>query len=148
MDLERIMRGVLSHMVQPAFVFVLVPRGALLNLEKLTLDGTHPGHQTIEFCQKMPLVLLGLLDEIRRGTVANALKGVRELPIQKPHMVLQIQELLVKLGLLEHGRDLTRERSVLNLSYSAKARSSRTKKEVPANFLTAKLKHRAVFTVL
>jgi hypothetical protein len=29
------------------------------------------------------------------------------LPIQKPHVVLQIQELLVKLGLLEHGRDLT-----------------------------------------
>ena len=107
MDLERIMRGVLSHMVRPAFVFILVPSGALLNLEKLALDGTHPGHQAIEFCQKMPLVLLGLLNDIRRGTVANALQGVGELPIQKPHVVLQIQELLVKLGLLEHGRDLT-----------------------------------------
>ncbi|MFL5184144.1 MAG: hypothetical protein ACJ8BH_01975 [Microvirga sp.] len=55
----------------------------------------------------MPLVLFGLLDEIRGGTVANALERVRELAIQKPHVVLQIQELLVKLGLLEHGRDLT-----------------------------------------
>jgi hypothetical protein len=36
--------------------------------------------------------------------VADALKGIRELAIQKPHMVLQFQELLVKLGLLEHGR--------------------------------------------
>jgi len=126
----------------------LVTRGALLNLEKLALDGAHPGHQAIEFREKMPLVLLGLFDEIRGGAVADALKGVRKLSIQKPHMVLQIQELLVKLGLLEHGRDLTSERSALSLSYSVKVGSSTAKKEVPANFLTAKLKRRSVFTVL
>ena len=36
--------------------------------------------------------------------MTDALKSVRKLSIQKPHMVLQIQEFLVKLGLLEHGR--------------------------------------------
>jgi hypothetical protein len=77
-----------------------------LNLEKLPLDGPHPGHQTIELGQKMSLVLLRLFDEIRGVPMANALEGIRELSIQKPHVVLQVQELLVKLGLLEHGMDL------------------------------------------
>jgi hypothetical protein len=61
--------------------------------------------------------------------VSDALKSVRELSIQKSHVVLQIEELLVKLGLLEHGRNLARERTVLSLSYSAKAGSSRAKKK-------------------
>lgn len=82
----------------------LVTGGGLLKLEKLALDGAHPGHQAIELRKKKPLVMLRPLDEIRGGAMADALKGVRKLSIQKPHMVLQIQELLVKLGLLEHGR--------------------------------------------
>ncbi len=81
-----------------------VTGGGLLDLEKLAFDGPHPGHQAVEFGKKKPLVLLRPFDKIRGGTVADALKGVRELSIQKPHMVLQIQEFLVKLGLLEHGR--------------------------------------------
>lgn len=107
MDLRRTMRGALPHIVQPLHLSgFLVPRGALLDLEKLTLDGTHSGHQVIKFREKVSLVSLGLFDEIRGRSVANALKGVRELSVQKPHMVLQIQELLVKLNLLEHGRAL------------------------------------------
>jgi hypothetical protein len=33
-------------------------------------------------------------------------EGIGQSPVQEPHMLLQIRELLVKLGLLEHGRDL------------------------------------------
>lgn len=81
-----------------------MPCGALLKLKKLTLDGAHPGHETIKLRKKISLILLCLFDKFRGGAVADALKGIRELAIQKPHMVLQFQELLVKLGLLEHGR--------------------------------------------
>lgn len=35
--------------------------------------------------------------------MTNALEGIRELTIQKLHLMLQIQELLVKQGLLQHG---------------------------------------------
>ena len=80
-----------------------MPRGGFLNLEKRALDGAQPCHQAIEFRKEMSRILPGLLDEVRRRAVADALQGVRELPIQKPHLVLQIQELLVKLRLLEHG---------------------------------------------
>ena len=79
-------------------------RGAFLKLEKLPFDGTHAGHEAVKLREKTSLILLGLFDKFRRGAVADALKGVRELAIQKPHVVLQFQELLVKLGLLEHGR--------------------------------------------
>ncbi len=104
-----------------------MPRGGFLNLEKLAFDGAHPGHQAIEFREKMLLVLLRLLDEIGGGAVTDALYGIRKLPIQKPHVLLQIQELLMKLGLLEHSRDLTCGRSVLSLSYSLGAGSSKAK---------------------
>jgi hypothetical protein len=50
MDLEATTRGVLPHIVQPLHLTLLsMPGGALLNLEKLALDGTHPGHEAIEF---------------------------------------------------------------------------------------------------
>jgi hypothetical protein len=75
-------------------------------LEKLAFDGAHAGHQAIEFREKVFLILLRLLDKIGGGTVTNPLQRIRKLSIQKPHVVLQIQEFLVKLGLLEHGRDL------------------------------------------
>ncbi len=35
------------------------------------------------------------------------MKGVGQLAVEKPHVMLQVQEFLVKLGLLEHGGDLT-----------------------------------------
>ena len=104
-----------------------MPCSGLLNLKKLTFDGAHTGHQAIEFREKEFLVFLRLLDEIGRGAVPDALDGICKLPIQKPHMLLQIQELLMKLGLLEHNRDLTCGRSVLSLSYSLEAGSSRAK---------------------
>ena len=104
-----------------------VTRGGLLNLQKLTFDGAHPGHQAIELGEKKFLVLLGLLDQIRGGAVADALNGVCKLSIQKPHVLLQIQELLMKLGLLEHNRDLACGQSGQSLSYSLGAGSSKAK---------------------
>lgn len=104
-----------------------MPRGGLLDLEKLAFDGAHPGHQAVELGKKEFLVLFGLLDEIGGGAVTDALDGICKLPIQKSHVLLQIQELLMKLGLLEHNRDLTCRRSVLSLSYSLEAGSSKAK---------------------
>ena len=107
MDRKCAVRGVLPHIARPAFVFISVSGGGLLNLQKLSLDGAHPGHQAIEFRKKLLLVVLRLFNEIRGSAMTNAQKGIRERSVQKPHMVLQIQEFLVKLGLLEHGRGLT-----------------------------------------
>ena len=84
-----------------------MPRRGLLDLQQLPLDGAHARHQPVQLGQKLRLVLSGLLDEVFGGAVADPMKGIGQLPVQKPHMMLQIQELLVKLGLLEHGRDLT-----------------------------------------
>jgi hypothetical protein len=84
----------------------LVPRGGFLDLQQLALDGAHARHQPVEFGQKLPFVLPGFFNEILRGAVADAVEGIGQSPVQKPHMMLQIQKLLVKLGLLEHGRDL------------------------------------------
>jgi hypothetical protein len=83
-----------------------MPGGTLLQLEKLSFDSTHAGHQPVEFREELLLILAGFLDEIRGGAVANAVESVGQLSIQKPHMLLQILELLVKLRLLEHGGDL------------------------------------------
>jgi hypothetical protein len=79
--------------------------------------------------------------------VTDTLKGIRELAIQKPHVVLQFQELLVKLGLLEHGR-VSRENGRLKVKLQPQCEFLQGQKAVPANFLTAKLKHEIVFTVL
>jgi hypothetical protein len=86
-----------------------VPRRVLLDLQQLAFDCAHAGHQSIEFREELSFVLTGVLDEICRRSVANAMKGIGQLSVQKPHLMLQIQELLVKLGLLEHGRDLAWE---------------------------------------
>jgi hypothetical protein len=80
--------------------------GAFLELKELSLNRAHPGHQAVELREKLFLVLAGFLDEILGGAVANAVYSISQLSIQKPHMLLQIQELLVKLRLLEHGGDL------------------------------------------
>lgn len=80
--------------------------GALPELKKLAFDCPHAGHQSVEFREKLPLIPAGLFDEIRGGAVTNPVESVRQLSIQKPHTLLQIQELLVKLHLLEHGGDL------------------------------------------
>ena len=35
------------------------------------------------------------------------MQGIGQFPVEKPHLMLQVQKLLVKLDLLEHGRSLT-----------------------------------------
>jgi hypothetical protein len=90
----------------------------LLDLQQLAFDGAHAGHQTVEFGEKLPFVLTGDLDVICGRSVADAMKGISQLSVQKPHLMFKIQELLVKLGLLEHGRDLAWEGSLLRLSYT------------------------------
>lgn len=74
----------------------------LLELEKLTFDRPHPGHQTVEFPEKESLILLGLFDQILGGAMADPLKGIGQLPVQVPHGLLQIQKFLMQLALLEH----------------------------------------------
>jgi hypothetical protein len=83
-----------------------MPRGALLNLEKLSLDGPHPGHEAIELGEELPFVLPGFFDQVCGRAVTNAMKRIGQTLVQNPHMLLQIQKFLVKLNLFEHGRDL------------------------------------------
>jgi hypothetical protein len=127
---------------------VSVPGCGFLKLKKLSLDCAHPGHEPVEFTEELSFVLLGLFDQIGGGAVANSLEGIGQLPIQKPHMLLQIQELLVKLVLLEHGRDLARERTGLSLSYSRVAGSSNAKNWLSGILSTAKLKRSPALIVL
>ena len=82
-------------------------RRTLLDLEELPLDCPHPRHQPIQFGEKLLLVPSGLLDRFLRGAVADPMEGIGQLAVEKPHVMLQVQEFLVKLGLLEHGGDLT-----------------------------------------
>jgi hypothetical protein len=86
-----------------------MPRCGFLNLQKLTLDRAHSGHETVEFSQKLPFFRTGALDKICGRAVADAMERVSQLPVQKPHVMLQIQEFLVKLGFLEHCRDLAQK---------------------------------------
>ena len=80
---------------------------ALLDLEKLPLDRPHSRHQPVQFGKKLLLVPSRLLDCFLRGAVADPMQGIGQLAVEKPHVMLQVQEFLVKLGLLEHGGDLT-----------------------------------------
>lgn len=81
-------------------------RRTLLNLEELPLDRAHSRHQPVEFGKELLLILASLLDRFRRGTVADPMEGIGQLAVEKPHVMLQVQEFLVELGLLEHGGDL------------------------------------------
>jgi hypothetical protein len=95
----------------PFPVVLLFPRPSVtcrvfLDLQQLSFDGAHAGHQPVELGEELSFVPAGDLDEICGGSMANAMKRVRQPSVQKPHLMLQVQELLVKLGLLEHGRDL------------------------------------------
>lgn len=72
-----------------------VPGGRLLDLQKLTLDRAHSGHQAIEFDEQELLVLPGLLHEIGGGAVADPVKGIGQPPVQMAHGPFQIQKLLV-----------------------------------------------------
>jgi hypothetical protein len=67
----------------------------LLNLEKLPLDSAHSGHQPVKLTQKTCLILLGLFNQFHGGTVANSVESISQSPIQEPHALLQIQELLM-----------------------------------------------------
>ena len=78
-----------------------MPRCGFLDLQQLPFDGAHARHQPVQLGQKLAFVLSGLLDEVFGGAVADPVEGIGQ-----SHMLLQIRELLVKLGLLEHGRDL------------------------------------------
>jgi hypothetical protein len=82
-------------------------RRTLPDLEELPLDCPHSRHQPVQFGQEPLLILSGFLDRFPRGTVADPIQGIGQLAVEKPHVMLQVQELLVKLGLLEHGGDLT-----------------------------------------
>lgn len=83
---------------------------ALVELKELSFDRAHSRHEPVEFGEKAFLVLLGLFDEIRGCAVAHPVESIGQLPVQKPHMQLQIQKFLMELALLHHGRDLARER--------------------------------------
>lgn len=76
---------------------------SLLNLKELALDRPHPRHQPVQLGEEAFFVLPGLLDEIGGGAVANSVQSISQLPVQKPHSLLQIQKLLVKLMLLDHS---------------------------------------------
>lgn len=76
--------------------------GRFLNLEELSFDCSHAGHQTIEFAQEDPLILACFFDEICGRAVADPMKGVCKPNIQEPHIPLQIDELLMQLVLLKH----------------------------------------------
>jgi hypothetical protein len=79
---------------------------ALLDLKKLSFDRTHSGHQPIQFRKEQAFILASLLDQFRGRAMTDAMKGVGQLAVQNPHVILQVQEFLVKLDLLEHGRGL------------------------------------------
>jgi hypothetical protein len=79
---------------------------ALLDLEELPLDRAHPRHQPVQLGKQLPLIPPRLLDQIRRRTMADPMQGIGQLSVEKPHVMLQVQEFLVKLGLLEHVRSL------------------------------------------
>jgi hypothetical protein len=124
----------------------------LLDLQQLALDCAHAGHQPVEFGEELSFLLTGDLDETCGGSVADAMKGIGQLSVEKPHLMLQIQELLVKLGLLEHGRDLAWDRSLLRLSYTLLAGSSRSKKCAVRQFINGQAEtdpqvHRSVMKV-
>ena len=124
----------------------------LLDLQQLAFDGPQPGHQSINLSKELSLILTGAFDQICRGSVTDAMKRIGELSIEKPHLMLQIQELLVKLGLLEHGRDLAWEGALLRLSYTLLAGSSRSKKCTIGQFFNGQAEtepclHRSVMRV-
>jgi hypothetical protein len=83
-----------------------VARRTLLDLEELPLDRPHSRHQPVQFGKELLLILPSLLDRFRRGAVADPMEGIRQLAVEKPHVMLQVQEFLVKLGFPEHGGDL------------------------------------------
>jgi hypothetical protein len=79
---------------------------ALLDLEELPFDRAHSRHQPVQLGKQLPFIPPRLLDQLCRCTMANPMQGIGQLPVEKPHVMLQVQEFLVKLGLLEHGGDL------------------------------------------
>jgi hypothetical protein len=82
---------------------MLVTGCRLLELEKLSLDCPHAGHEAVEFAQEKLFVLTGLLDRVCGRTVADPVESICKSRIQKPHMPLQINEFLMQLTLLEHN---------------------------------------------
>jgi|GEM_PF-5833596 len=82
-------------------------RRSLLDLEELPFDCPHPRHQAVQFREEQLFVPPRLLNQFLRGAVADPVQGIGQLTVEKPHVMLQVQEFLVKLGLLEHGGDLT-----------------------------------------
>ncbi len=81
-----------------------------LKLQELPFDGPHARHHAIEFGQKKLLILLRPLGEIGAGTVADPVECVGQLPVQKPHALLQIEKFLVQLAFPDHVMDLAEER--------------------------------------
>lgn len=93
----------------------------LLDLKKLSFDGAYPGHQPVQFGKELTFVLTGLLDQFRGPPMADAMKGIGQFAIQSPHIMLQVQEFLVKLDLLEQG-GVSRENGRFKLKLQAPER--------------------------
>ncbi len=80
-----------------------MPGRRFSELEKLTFDCPHAGHEAVEFTQEMLFILASLLDKIGARAVADPLKRICEPRVEEPHMPLQIDELPMQLTLLEHN---------------------------------------------
>jgi hypothetical protein len=80
-----------------------VTSGRFLNLEKLPLDRSHAGHEAIELVQEEPLILTSFRNQVGGWAVADSVERICKLRVQKPHVPLQIDELLMQLTLLEHN---------------------------------------------
>jgi hypothetical protein len=81
----------------------LVASGCLLKLKELAFYGSHTCHEPVELAQEKLFILACLLDDIGGRAVADAVERIRKPRIQKPHMLLQIDEFLMQLTLLEHN---------------------------------------------
>jgi hypothetical protein len=126
------LRRAASH--KPKLGSLLVARRTLLNLKELPLDRSHSRHQPIQFREKLLLIPSSLFDGFLRRAVTDPMQGIGQLAVEKPHVMLQVQEFLVKLGLLEHDVGSHVRTVGPSLSYSPEGGSSRSKRP-PTKFL-------------
>jgi hypothetical protein len=80
-----------------------VPCGAPADLEQLALNGSHPGHHSIQFAEQMRLLLLGGLETLLAGVEAKPLERHGQPLRNNPEMMLQVHKLATKTLLFAHG---------------------------------------------
>jgi hypothetical protein len=68
---------------------------APVKLQELTLDRSHPRHQTVKLGEQALFLLPGQLHAFHGRAMADALESIGQLPIQEPHALLQFQEFLL-----------------------------------------------------